>query len=322
MPDLASCAAAVQASENQVSVAEAALQDAQRRDRMRADRQETIRIGLAERGIIVSDVSMASKALEEAIEENNQLIERISATGMHGETIALSLARSGQLARQMEIEQEVVRINSELTAALSEIQTREETGATISNMIESLRDASSDLVLSELGRLDSLLQRIYAAADPHPEFRTVRLISRMRQGRGRLFAELTDPLRGFRRETPKDFLSSSQMNVLAISVFLALNLGIPSLPLRVAILDDPLQSLDDLNLLGFIDILKRLRERRQLMIATHDTRFASLLERKLRPISFSQRTVRVELSGWNSTGPITAQRDVTRDSAPIRLAAA
>ena len=117
-------------------------------------------------------------------------------------------------------------------------------------------------------------------------------------------------------------LSSSQLNVLAVAVFLSLNLGTHSLPLRTAILDDPLQSLDDLNLLGLMDLLKRLREKRQLMVSTHDSRFASLLERKLRPISDSQRTVRVELSGWSSEGPVVDQFDVQPDLLPIRMAAA
>ena len=111
--------------------------------------------------------------------------------------------------------------------------------------------------------------------------RVIKLLSRMYRGSGRVQAEIEDPLHNYRSETPSAFLSSSQMNVLAVSVFLALNLGIPTLPLSVAILDDPIQSLDDLNLLGLIDLLKRMRERRQLMVSTHDSRFASLLERQV-----------------------------------------
>ena len=137
-----------------------------------------------------------------------------------------------------------------------------------------------------------------------------------------MLAEVEDPIHGRRSEAPEAFLSSSQMNVLAVSVFLALNLGIPTLPLSVAVLDDPLQSLDDLNLLGLIDLLKRMRERRQLMVSTHDSRFASLLERKLRPVSDNQRTILVELSGWSSEGARVTQRDIVPDLIPIRIAAA
>ncbi len=122
--------------------------------------------------------------------------------------------------------------------------------------------------------------------------------------------------------SPEAILSSSQMNVLAVSVFLALNLGTPALPLQVAILDDPLQSLDDLNLLGLIDLLRRTRDRRQLMISTHDSRFAALLERKLRPVAPSQRTIVIEFLGWSSEGPSVVQRDIKRDPLPLRIAAA
>ncbi len=40
-------------------------------------------------------------------------------------------------------------------------------------------------------------------------------------------------------QDPGLVLSSSQLNVLAVAVFLALNLAIPTLPLQVVALDDP-----------------------------------------------------------------------------------
>ena len=322
IPDLAQIAEHVEEMENAASTRTAALQDAQRQHRMRADAHERIRIGLADLAINVPSENDAISAIESALAENERDLESLTAEAILGEALALSLARAGQLARQAELGQEVERVNLELATKRSESQARLDTGEIVSSMIDSLRDASSDLVEGELGRLEPLLQRIYATADPHPEFRVVRLLSRMRQGRGRVLAEVEDSLHGHRSDAPGEFLSSSQMNVLAISVFLALNLGIPTLPLKVAILDDPLQSLDDLNLLGLIDLLKRMREMRQLMIATHDSRFASLLERKLRPVSDSQRTILVELSGWSSEGPMTNQYDIMGDSAPIRIAAA
>ena len=189
-------------------------------------------------------------------------------------------------------------------------------------MINELRDASAVLVGNELARMEPLLQRIYATADPHPEFRLVKFISRMYGGSGRMSAEINDPSHNLTSEDPKDYLSSSQMNVLAVSVFLALNLGIATLPLSAAILDDPLQSLDDLNLLGLIDLLKRMREQRQMLLSTHDHRFASLLERKLRPVTDSQRTILVELGEWSSEGPSVTQRDVAGDLTPFRIVAA
>lgn len=321
-PDLVQLAVDVQSKENEASVAASVLQNAQRQERARAEIHERVHYGLSELSIDIPSGSEAASEIEAELERINQDLETLAALRSQGEGIALSLARAGQLTRKAELEQELIQVNNELGSGRREITIREETGELISNMIRSLREASSDLVESELKRLDGLLQRIYTTADPHPEFRVVRLLSSMRQGHGTLFAEVEDPIRALRKDNPRAFLSSSQLNVLAVSVFLALNLGMPKLPLRVAMLDDPLQSLDDLNLLGLIDLLKRTREQRQLMMSTHDRRFASLLDRKLRPVSDSQRTIHVELSGWTSEGPVANQYDIQRDPVPIRIAAA
>lgn len=312
----------VQVMEERASEAKTALEEALRQEQLRVDGEKRIRVGLAELEINVPEDTNVGQAIESALAETLHEQARLSEIVQQGETLALSLARAGQLARQEELEREVLQVKHELSNARDEVKARQETGALVSAMIDGLRDASSELVADELARLDRLLQRIYATADPHPEFRIVRLLSHMRHGRGRVLAEVEDPTHDQRSDAPRAFLSSSQMNVLAVSVFLSLNLSIPTLPLRMAILDDPLQSLDDLNLLGLIDLLKRMREQRQLMVSTHDRRFASLLERKLRPVSESQRTILVELSGWSSEGPTVSQRDVIADLVPFRIAAA
>ena len=67
-------------------------------------------------------------------------------------------------------------------------------------------------------------------------------------------------------------LSSSQLNVLAVAIFLSLNLAIPTLPLQLVALDDPLQSLDTVNLLGLADLLRRVKANRHVIISTHDDR--------------------------------------------------
>ena len=310
----------VQAMEESVSSARVVLREGQRLERVRVDRDEQISAGLAELAIDLPEGSNAELAIESALEENIGKLERLPVASHQGEILALSLAWRGQLARKTELEREVLQVKHNLSTTRNEIEARQKTGELVSEMIDGLRNASSELIEGELAKLEPLLQRIYSTVDPHPEFRIVRLLSRMYQGRGRVLAEVEDPTHDRRSDAPSAFLSSSQVNVLAVSVFLALNLGIPTLPLKVAILDDPLQSLDDLNLLGLIDLLKRMRERRQLIVSIHDSRFASLLERKLRPVSESQRTILIELSGWSSDGPRVAQRDIERDQVPIRIA--
>ena len=111
------------------------------------------------------------------------------------------------------------------------------------------------------------------------------------------------------------------MNALAVAVFLTFNLGMPAIPLQVAMLDDPLQSLDDVNLLGLIDLLRRTSERRQLVVSTHDPKFCELLERKLRPMSDAHRTTVIQFHGWTREGPTVTQREVPQELQKMRIVA-
>lgn len=189
-------------------------------------------------------------------------------------------------------------------------------------MIEALREAGSAVVQERLRQIAPILQDIYTRIDPHPAFRIVTFLSRIVRGKGQLSTVVSDPIEQKDSNLPSAVLSSSQVNALAVSVFLALNIGVPSLPLSAAILDDPLQSLDDINLLGLVDLLRRTKDKRQLFVSTHDARFGSLMARKLRPRTSDERTMVIELEGWSRKGPIVSTREVQSDPVPLRLVAA
>jgi hypothetical protein len=189
-------------------------------------------------------------------------------------------------------------------------------------VIEALREAGSAVVQERISQIGPILQDVYTRIDPHPAFRVVTLLSRIVRGKGQLSTVISDPIEQKDSDLPSAVLSSSQINALAVSVFLALNIGIPSPPLSAAILDDPLQSLDDINLLGLVDLLRRTKDRRQLFVSTHDMRFGDLLARKLRPRTHGGRTMIIELEGWSRRGPSVSTREVVSDPVPLRLVAA
>jgi predicted ATPase len=74
------------------------------------------------------------------------------------------------------------------------------------------------------------------------------------------------------------------------------------------LLDDPLQSLDDVNALGFADLCRHIRHQRQLIISTHDRRLAALLERKLAPRLDGEQTRVIEFRAWTRRGPQLERR--------------
>jgi DNA repair exonuclease SbcCD ATPase subunit len=238
-----------------------------------------------------------------------------------GDQLSLQLARTGELAQRAQLEQELASLQAQIAGRESEIASRTATGDLAAKILAALREASSEIVAAELERVSPILQRIYATVDPHPAFRAVRFLTKTVRGRGRLWATIDDATAEVTVDEPATVLSSSQVNVLALSVFLALNLGIDTLPLEVVALDDPLQSLDDVNLLGFVDLLRRMKGRRQIIISTHDPKLGALLCRKLRPVSAEGRSRLITLEGWAREGPSVIQDDLPRDPKPLRLVA-
>ena len=59
----------------------------------------------------------------------------------------------------------------------------------------------------------------------------------------------------------------------AENLSLSSNLGVPAPLLQVAMIDDPLQSLDDVNSLSLIDLLHRVKDCRQMIMSTYDSRW-------------------------------------------------
>lgn len=247
-------------------------------------------------------------------------VELSSQLNSAGEALAVEVARAGESAKRDELQREVESTRARATVLEDDVARREEAGALAVRLLERLREATSEVVKSELQRIDPLLQQIFSTIDPHPAFRAVRLLSGFSGRRGRVNAQLEDRLYGQVTDTPKEVLSSSQLNGLAVSVFLALNLGVRTLPLQTVILDDPLQSLDDVNLLGLVDLLRRIREHRQLIVSTHDPRFGDLLARKLRPVEEGQRTLLYRFHGWSRSGPSLELEEIPPDTAGLRIA--
>jgi exonuclease SbcC len=316
-PDVESLSRAVTERQHRVSDLEAQLQQrrAQALARGRAATQREARLAALELGDGPAEDSLR-QLLSQA--ETRHLLA--IALQKEGEDLALALARSGEMSRHAQLSKERDALASSVARDEAHIAARRESGDLAGNVLEALRDAASGLVDSQLGQIAPLVERVYARIDPHPAFRTVKLSSNFERGRGRVRTSVADALENVVVRRPGTVLSSSQLNALAVSIFLALNLGVPARPLDAVLLDDPLQSLDDVNLLGLVDLLRRTKQRRQLIISTHDARFAALLERKLRPDA-TANTIVVELSGWRREGPRVSQKQVLAEKQQMRLVA-
>lgn len=73
-------------------------------------------------------------------------------------------------------------------------------------------------------------------------------------------------------------LSSGQLNVLALAIFIATNEAQSCSYFDFIAVDDPIQNMDDVNRFSICDVLSQLN--RQLIFSTHDQEFLNLFLKK------------------------------------------
>lgn len=297
------------------------IEERSRADRTRQSHLQEIREELHDLGTEGPSDSISASQLSFIVSEIDKRVAELDSVRASGEALALDLARRSESATHRRVMAELEGIRSKLHHEAAELRSRERTGAMGARVLESLRDAEWRAVDRQILRLTPLLRRIYGRMDPHPFFRDVALVTRSHYGKGRIDASVGDPTGSVVGQDPTIVLSSSQVNVLALAIFLSFNLGLQALPLDTALLDDPVQSLDDINVLGLTDLLRRAKDQRQIVVSTHDPQLGSLLARKLRPTRPSDRTILINLSGWRREGPRVETIEIPLSAAMLRVVA-
>jgi exonuclease SbcC len=97
--------------------------------------------------------------------------------------------------------------------------------------------------------------------------------------------------------TPGAMLSASNLNTAALTLFIALHLSVPR-ELPWLILDDPVQSMDDVHIAHLAALLRTLSKEhsRQVMIAVHDRQLFEYLRLELSPAFAEDSLLTLELS--------------------------
>ncbi|NMP28533.1 hypothetical protein GW590_16850 [Rahnella sp. SAP-1] len=93
--------------------------------------------------------------------------------------------------------------------------------------------------------------------------------------------------------TPIYYLSEAQINILSICIFLANHARKIDFGINSIIIDDPVQSMDDLNSYALIDLCKLFTRRfkKQIIITTHNRSFFNLFKDKLPESRYSTKYI-------------------------------
>ena len=233
------------------------------------------------------------------------------------ERVAQAFERYGDVLRESRSTGDADRSRSELARAQALLDDREaasDLASARASRLKQLADAATrarvEVTSARFEAIEPLVADIFSRLDPHPAFKKIGFNHDVRYRKGASTPVVSDLTEGVQAD-PLMVFSASQANIAALSYFLAMSLGAGDRALPFVLLDDPLQSMDDVNVLGFADLCRFLRSDRQLILSTHDPRFANLLGRKLAPRRRGDRTIVYKFTGWDRRGPTVDSESLT-----------
>lgn len=146
-----------------------------------------------------------------------------------------------------------------------------------------------------------LINKIYSKIDPHPDNYRIEFDCDFNEAKPRLQIYTSDSENI--KSVPALYFSTAQINILSLSIFLAraLKASNPKTkePIKCIFIDDPIQSMDSINILSFIDLFRSLSVNldRQLIVSTHEENFHLLLQKKIPEKLFKSKFIQFETFG-------------------------
>lgn len=244
---------------------------------------------------------------EFASEDGQELISRLLAAADTAREFAVVLRADDEATQTARLEGRLGSLRSVVGERQARLDTTRARAADAVRLETATKNAAVRVSQERFARILPFLRDTYMRLDPHPSFTALDFRHVLFRSRGESTPIVRDELTGL-EANPMLVFSAAQANIVALSYVLALNSAQQHDGLPFLLLDDPLQSMDDINVLAFADLCRHVRARQQLIIATHSPRFASLLERKLAPREPAHRSIAIEFDAWSRSGPTVSQR--------------
>ncbi len=148
---------------------------------------------------------------------------------------------------------------------------------------------------------EDLINDLYKRIDPHPDYRNIKFQCDFSDEKPRLNVCVSQD-GSDEMIIPNLYFSTAQLNILSLSIFLAKALNArdnKGQPINCIFIDDPIQSMDSINILSTIDLLRSLvvNQEKQILLSTHDENFHNLLKKKMPPGLFKSKFIELETFG-------------------------
>ena len=147
-----------------------------------------------------------------------------------------------------------------------------------------------------------LISMLYQKIDPHPIHEEIKFKCDFSTDKPQLNAFVIEKEEGIRSIVPSLYFSAAQLNALSLSLVLAKALKVKDNKgnaVDCIFIDDPIQSMDSMNILSMIDLLRSISVNlgKQIFLATCDENLYNLLQKKIPANRFNAKYIEFETFG-------------------------
>jgi exonuclease SbcC len=149
---------------------------------------------------------------------------------------------------------------------------------------------------------EELINDLYKRIDPHPDYRKVKFKPDFKEAKPKLNVCVYNENDETDFIIPNLYFSHAQLNILSLCIFLAKALNAKddkNCAIDCIFVDDPIQSMDSINILSTIDLLRSIvvNQKKQIILSTHDENFHNLLKKKIPSNLFNSKFMELETFG-------------------------
>jgi hypothetical protein len=218
--------------------------------------------------------------------------------------------------RLNELQIESRRLTATVDAMRSRLRSYSDAESFLEQIVEASKSAERELLEELVTSFHQPISEAYRWLSPHPLFTDLTFRFGKFDDAGELYFSVA---RGDAELNPAATFSAAQANALALAVFLALNTAQGWSPLDVALIDDPVQHMDTVNVLSLVDLLRSVAEGRQLLFSTSSVQLQDLLADKLRPTKPGRQLLSYHFVSLTEDGPALQESRLTYQVTPRLL---
>ena len=243
----------------------------------------------------------AEGVLKREASSAEQQLQEISALRHRAQDLrpAFEVIDSRERLQELNVDRE--RTSAVVQAARQDLKRYTRAAETLDALVSACRREERAIVEELITRFGQPIEESYRWLSVHPVFSELGFEFDEFAEAGELYFKVGG---GDVFLNPSTTFSSAQANALALAVFFALNVGQNWSPLELAMIDDPVQNMDDVNVLGLIDLLRSGFENRQLIVSTALPHLARLFTDKFRPRKAGQRMIVHHFEALTEQGPV------------------